>query len=345
MKKALNSLLIVAVALGLLFTAPAEAQELLGAGATFPYPLYSKMFDAYHKDKGVKINYQAIGSGGGIRQLINKTVDFGGTDAFMSDEKLKELAPIIHIPTCLGAVSVTYNLPAMPELKFTPDVLADIFLGTITKWNDPRMQKINSGIKLPDMKIVVVHRSDGSGTTFIFTDYLAKISTAWQDKVGRGKSVNWPAGLGAKGNPGVAGLVKQLPGSIGYVELIYALQNSMPVGAIQNKKGNFVKPSLESTNLAANVAIPDDTRVFLTDTDAEAGYPIAGFTWIIVFKEQNYNQRSLEKAKEVTKLLTWMTHAGQKYVEPLDYAPLPKAAVEKAEVLIKSITYNGKPLQ
>ena len=195
------------------------------------------------------------------------------------------------------------------------------------------------------MKIVVVHRSDGSGTTFIFTDYLAKISTTWKDKVGRGKSVNWPAGLGAKGNPGVAGLVKQLPGSIGYVELIYALQNSMPVGSMQNKKGTFVKPSLESTSLAANVAIPDDTRVSLTDTDAEEGYPIAGFTWIIVFKEQNYNQRSMEKAKEVAKLLTWMTHEGQKYVEPLDYAPLPKAAVAKAEVLIKSITYDGKPLQ
>ena len=199
------------------------------------------MFDAYNKDKGVKINYQAIGSGGGIRQLINKTVDFGGTDAFMSDEKLKELAPIVHIPTCLGAVSVTYNLPGKPALKFSSDILADIFLGKIKQWNDPRMQEINSGVKLPDMNIVVVHRSDGSGTTFIFTDYLAKVSSDWKDKVGRGKSVNWPAGLGAKGNPGVAGLVKQLPGSIGYVELIYALQNSMPVGSIQNKKGSFVK--------------------------------------------------------------------------------------------------------
>ena len=345
MKRALNSLLAVTMVAGVLSTVPAAAQELLGAGATFPYPLYSKMFDAYNKEQGVKINYQAIGSGGGIRQLINKTVDFGGTDAFMSDEKLKELAPIIHIPTCLGAVSVTYNLPATPELKFSPDVVADIFLGTITKWNDPRLQKINSGIKLPDMKIVVVHRSDGSGTTSIFTDYLSKISSDWSKKVGMGKSVNWPAGLGAKGNPGVAGLVKQLPGSIGYVELIYALQNSMPVGSIQNKKGAFVKPSLESTSLAANVAIPDDTRVSLTDTDAGEGYPIAGFTWIIVFKEQNYNQRSLEKANEVVKLLWWMTHEGQKYVAPLDYAPLPKAAVEKSEVLIKSITYDGKPLK
>jgi phosphate transport system substrate-binding protein len=303
------------------------------------------MFDAYNKEQGVQINYQAIGSGGGIRQLINKTVDFGGTDAFMSDEKLKELAPIIHIPTCLGAVSVTYNLPATPELKFSPDVVADIFLGTITKWNHPRLQKINSEIKLPDMKMVVVHRSDGSGTTSIFTDYLSKISSAWLKNVGMGKAVNWPTGLGAKGNPGVAGLVKQLPGSIGYVELIYALQNSMPVGSVQNKKGTFVKPSLESTSLAANVTIPDDTRVSLTDTDAEEGYPIAGFTWIIAFKEQNYHRRPVEKAKEVVKLLWWMTHEGQKYVAPLDYAPLPKAAVEKSEVLIKSITYDGKPLK
>jgi phosphate transport system substrate-binding protein len=344
MRKVLNCLLVVTVAMGLLFTAPAAAKELLGAGATFPYPLYSKMFDAYNKEKGVKINYQAIGSGGGIRQLINKTVDFGGTDAFMSDEKLKELDPIVHIPTCLGAVSVTYNLPTSPSLKFSPDVLSDIFLGKIKKWNDPRMQEINSGVKLPDMNIVVVHRSDGSGTTFIFTDYLAKVSSDWKEKVGRGKSVNWPAGLGAKGNPGVAGLVKQLPGSIGYVELIYALQNNMPVGAIKNKKGTFVSPNLESTSLAANVAIPDDTRVSLTDTDAQEGYPIAGFTWIIVFKEQNYNQRTIDKAQENVNLLWWMTHEGQKYGEPLNYAPLPEAAVKKAEVLIKSITFDGKPL-
>ena len=345
MKKALNCFLAATMVVGLLSTVPAAAQELLGAGATFPYPLYSKMFDAYHKERGVQVNYQAIGSGGGIRQLVNKTVDFGGTDAFMEDADLKGIPPIIHIPVCLGAVSVTYNLPTDPQLKISPDILADIFLGKLTTWNDSRLQAINPDVKLPDMNIVVVHRSDGSGTTSIFTDYLSKISSDWSKNVGMGKSVNWPAGLGAKGNPGVAGLVKQLPGSIGYVELIYALQNSMPVGSVQNKKGTFVKPSLESTSLAANVAIPDDTRVSLTDTDAEEGYPIAGFTWIIAFKEQNYNQRSMEKAKEVVKLLWWMTHEGQKYVAPLDYAPLPKAAVEKSEVLIKSITYDGKPLQ
>ena len=345
MKKTLNCLRSVILVLGLLVTVPATAQELLGAGATFPYPLYSKMFDAYHKEKGVQVNYQAIGSGGGIRQLINKTVDFGGTDAFMEDVDLKEVPPIIHIPVCLGAVSVTYNLPTDPQLKLSPDILADIFLGKLTAWNDPRLQAINPDVKLPDTNIVVVHRSDGSGTTSIFTDYLSKISSDWLKNVGMGKSVNWPTGLGAKGNPGVAGLVKQLPGSIGYVELIYALQNSMPVGSVQNKKGAFIKPSLESTSLAANVDIPDDTRISLTDTDGEGGYPIAGFTWIIAFKEQNYEGRPMEKGKEVVKLLWWMTHEGQKYVAPLDYAPLPKAAVEKSEVLIKSITYDGKPLQ
>lgn len=345
MKKGLFNLITVIMAAGMCCTAQAGARELLGAGATFPYPLYSKMFDAYHKEQGIKINYQAIGSGGGIRQLINKTVDFGGTDAFMTDAEMNELLPIVHIPVCLGAVAVTYNLPEELQLNISPDVLGDIFLGSITRWNDPRLQATNPGLKLPDMNIVVVHRSDGSGTTFIFTDYLSKVSSAWLSKVGRGTAVNWPAGLGAKGNPGVAGLVKQLPGSVGYVELIYALQNSMPVASVRNKKGSFVKPSLESTSLAANLPIPDDTRVSLTDTDAQEGYPISGFTWIIAFREQNYNRRPLEKAQGLVKLLWWMTHEGQKYVAPLDYAPLPKAAVEKAEVLIKSITYDGKPVR
>ena len=342
MKKVLRTLLTVAVILGMAVMVYAGDRELLGAGATFPYPLYSKMFDEYSKEYGVKINYQAIGSGGGIKQLISKTVDFGGTDAFMSDEELKNVPPIVHIPIGLGAVSVTYNIPISIELKLTPDVVADIFLGKITNWNDPRIQQINSGAQLPDLTIVVVHRSDGSGTTSIFTDYLSKISTEWKEKVGVGKSVNWPTGLGAKGNPGVAGLVKQLPGSIGYVELIYALQNNMPVCPLKNKKGVFVKPTLESTSLAANVTIPDDTRVSVTDTDAQNGYPISGFTWIIVFKEQNYNQRAKGRAQELVKLLWWMTHEGQKYAEPLDYASLPKASVAKVEKVIESITYDNK---
>ena len=320
----------------------AKEQELIGAGATFPYPLYSKMFDVYSKEYGVKVNYQAIGSGGGIRQLINKTVDFAGSDAIMSDKELAEAGvPILHIPTCAGAVVITYNLMGSPQLKFTPDVIADIFLGKITKWNDRRLSDINPGARLPDMNLTVVHRSDGSGTTFIFSSYLSKVSKEWEKKVGSGTSLNWPAGLGGKGNPGVAGLVQQTPGSVGYVELIYALQNKMPHGTAKNKRGNFVTPTLAATSKAADTNLPDDMKVDLTDTDAAEGYPISGFTWILVYKDLNYGGRTEEKARETVKLLRWMTHEGQKYAEPLDYAPLSQKAVEKAEKRIKSITYKS----
>ena len=323
----------------------ADSKELLGAGATFPFPLYSKMFDSYYQTNKVKINYQAIGSGGGIQQLISKTVDFGGTDAFMNDKELKKSgAPIVHIPICLGAVVVTYNLPDKPKLKFTPDVIADIFLGKITKWSDPRIAAVNPGVKLPDMGIVVVHRSDGSGTTFIFSDYLSKVSKDWEFKVGADKSLNWPVGLGAKGNPGVAGLVNQTPGAIGYVELIYTAQNNMPAGIIKNKAGNFIEPSLQSVSASANVEMPDDTRVSLTNTDAAAGYPISGFTWLIFYKEQNYAERSKEKAEALLNLLWWMIHDGQQFAEPLHYSPVPPKAVEKAEKILRSVTYDNVPL-
>jgi len=338
--------LIAAVAV-LLIAGSLQAgdKELLGAGATFPYPLYSKMFDAYHKQYGVKVNYQAIGSGGGIKQVKSQTVDFGGTDAFMSDADLKNLPnPILHVPVCLGAVVVTYSLPGDPVLNFTPDVLADIYLGKIKKWNDQRLSKINPGIDLPDMAIVVVHRSDGSGTTFIFSDYLSKVSPEWEKQVGRGKSLNWPEGLGAKGNPGVAGLVKQLPGSIGYVELIYSLQNEMPAGLIMNKSGNYIEPSMEGVSLAAGVDLPEDTRVSITDTEAERGYPISGFTWLIFYQEQNYNGRSLDQAESLMDLVWWVIHDGQKFAEPLHYAPLPEGAVEKAEKIVRSVVYDGKQI-
>lgn len=327
-------------------TASRADSGLLGAGATFPYPLYSKMFDVYHKEYGVRVNYQSIGSGGGIRQLLNKTVDFGASDAFMSDEEMKKSPyKILHIPICLGAVVVTYNLPGSPEIKLTPDIISNIFLGKITRWDDFRIKKVNPGFRLPAMKIIVAHRSDGSGTTFIFTDYLSKVSSEWEKKVGRGKAVNWPLGLGGKGNAGVAGLVKQIPGSIGYVEMVYALQSNMPAAIIENKKGNFIKASIKSTSLAANVELPPDTRVSLTNTDSEFGYPISGFTWILVYKEQNYDSRSQKKAKVLVNLLWWMTHQGQKYAEGLGYAPLPDEAVKKAEKIIKSITYQGRPIR
>ncbi len=323
----------------------AGEKELLGAGATFPYPLYSKMFDAYHKQFGVKVNYQAIGSGGGIKQVKSMTVDFGGTDAFMSDKDLEGLEnPILHIPVCLGAVAVTHNLPGKPALKLTPDVIADIFLGKLTKWNDERIVATNPGVNLPDMTIVVVHRSDGSGTTFIFSDYLAKVSAEWKEEVGMGKSLNWPTGLGAKGNPGVAGLVKQLPGAVGYVELIYSVQNNMPVASVKNRAGRFVEPSIDGVSLAADTELPEHTRVSITDSDAKGGYPISGFTWLIFYQEQDYGGRSKQTAEELMRLAWWMVHEGQEFCEPLHYAPLPKEAVTKAEKILKSVVYKGKPV-
>jgi phosphate transport system substrate-binding protein len=344
-KRTITAALSIITIAGLIGTVFAEVKELLGAGATFPYPLYSKMFDVYNKETGVKVNYQSIGSGGGIRQLQTKTVDFGASDAFMSDEDLKKAkGTILHVPMCLGAVAITYNLPNVPELKLTPEILSNIFLTKINKWNDPAIAKINPEAKLPNKNIVVVHRSDGSGTTFIFTDYLAKVSSEWKEKVGTGKSVNWPGGVGGKGNEGVSGYVKQIPGSIGYCELAYTIQNNMPQVALKNKKGDFVKPGLESTSKAAETDIPADTRVSLTNTDAPEGYPIAGFTWILIYKEQSYNKRSKEKVETLLNLLSWMIHDGQKYTKPLDYAPLSESAVAKAEKILKSVTYNGKPV-
>ncbi len=318
-----------------------QSMELLGAGATFPLPLYTKMFDTYNKNTGIKVNYQGVGSGAGITQLINKTVDFGASDAFMNDEEMKKAgADVLHIPITLGAVVLTYNLPGNPKLKFSPTTIADIFLGKITQWNDPKIAADNAGVSLPDMLITPVKRSDGSGTTYIFSDYLSKVSDDWKKEVGVGKSLNLSA-VGAKGNAGVAAYVKQLPGAIGYVELIYALQNKMPVASIKNKSGVFVEPTIKSTSLSANIELPADTRASITDTPAKEGYPIAGFTWIIIYKEQNYGNRPKAKAEAVLNMLWWMIHEGQDLAEPLQYAPLPKDAVAKAEALLKSATYGG----
>ncbi len=323
----------------------ADNLSLTGAGATFPYPFYSKLFNEYYKLFGVKINYQAIGSGGGIRQLLAKTVNFGASDAFLSNNELKMFkVPVVHIPTCAGAVVITYNLPGNPTLKLTPEIISNIFLGKITKWNDPQIKKINPEINLPAMKIFVIHRSDGSGTTFIFSDYLSKISKVWKEKVGKGKSLNWPVGMGAKGNPGVASMVKQLPGAIGYVELIYALQNNMPFALIKNKSGNFIKPSIKSVTLASNISLPDDMRVSLTNTPAPMGYPISSFTWILVYKDLSNANISIKKARVLVHLLWWIIHSGQKYASLLHYSPLSKNAKQKAEKLIKSLTYKGQSL-
>jgi phosphate transport system substrate-binding protein len=338
------ALLFIFLAAG--FQAFASDQELIGAGATFPQPLYSKMFDAHYQQYKVKINYQGIGSGGGINQLTKKTVDFGATDAFMTNKELQDAgATVLHIPTCLGAVVVTYNLPGSPKLNFAPEVIADIFLGKITKWNDPRIAAANAGIKLPDLPISVVNRADGSGTNYIFTEYLTKVSSEWKEKIGAGKTVNWPAGqIGQKGNPGVAGYVSQTPGAVGYVELIYAIQNKMAYGNIKNKAGKFIEPTLKAVSAAANVKIPDDTNVSLTNTDAADGYPISSFTWLIFYKEQNYDGKSKERAEALAKLLLWTVNEGQRYVEPLQYSALSKDAQLKANKLVRSITFNGATL-
>lgn len=339
-------MVVLAAILGLVAYSPAAEMELLGAGATFPQPLYSKMFDAYYQQYKVKINYQGIGSGGGINQLIKKTVDFGGTDAFMTEKEFQSAgAPVLSIPTCLGAVVLAYNLPGNPKLNFTSGTIAGIFQGTITKWNDPKIAAINPGITLPNLAISPVHRADSSGTTFIFTEYLAKTDNTWREKIGLGKSVNWPAGsIGQKGNPGVAGYVKQTPGAIGYVELLYAIQNKMPYGNVKNKAGKFIEPTLKSVTAAANVALPDDTNKSLTNTDAAAGYPISSFTWLIFYKEQNYGGKTKERAEALAKLLKWMVGDGQRYIETLQYAPLSKEAQAKSMNIIKSMTYKGAPL-
>ncbi len=324
---------------------PADKQ-LLGAGSTFGYPIYSKMFSDYSAaNAGIQTNYQSIGSGGGIKQLMSKTVDFGASDAFLSDDDMsKAPAPVVEFPTCIGADVVSYNLPGNPELKFTPDIIAGIFLGTITKWNDAKITAENPDAKLPDMDITVAHRSDGSGTTFVFTDYLSKVSADWKSKVGMGKSVNWPVGNGGKGNEGVAGVIKQTPGAVGYIELTYALQNSMSFAQVKNAAGNFVKASLESASLCANGDIPADTRISITNSGVDQGYPISSFTWILIYKEQKYGDRSKEKATNLVKELWWMIHDGQKDCGPLNYAPIPPKAVAAAEAILNSVTYDNQPI-
>lgn len=338
-----SALLAVLFIVGL--TSALGAQTLLGSGATFPAPAYTKMFDEYNKVTGVKVNYQAIGSSGGLKNIQDRVVDFGGSDSFVKDADFSKYpAPIVHIPTVIGAVVLTYNLPGNPKLRFTGDVIANIYLGKITKWNDKAIADLNPGLKLPNLTIMPVYRSDGSGTTFNFTAYLNAVSSEWKSNVGNANSVSWPTGIGAAQNAGVAGVVKQTPGSIGYVELAYARQNSMSVAAIRNASGTWIDPSLDSISAAAAGAFPADTRILLMNTDAKTGYPISALTWIVVYREQKYGNRSLDQAEQLAKLLWWMIHDGQQYVSALDYAMLPSPAVKAAEAIVKSITYNGVPV-
>ena len=315
----------------------AAAQSLNGAGATFPYPMYSKWFSEFHKKNAdVSVNYQSIGSGGGIRQVLAGTVDFGATDGPMSDEQLSQYkGKLLHIPTVLGAVVPAYNIPGVnTELKFTPDVLAGIFLGKITSWNDPAIAKANPGVKFPGDPIVVVHRSDGSGTTFIFTDYLSKVSPEWNGSVGKGTAVQWKVGMGGKGNEGVAGYIRQISGSIGYVELIYALQNNINYGSVKNSSGNFVKASLDSTTAAAaGVKMPADFRVSITNAPGKEAYPIASFTWLLIPQQS----KDAAKGKMLREFVEWMATDGQSMTQALSYAPLPKTVVDQVLATAKNI--------
>ncbi len=314
-----------------------------GAGATFPYPMYSKWFDEYHKMNGnIQINYQSIGSGGGIKQVTEGTVDFGASDGPMNDDQLKAFQDkhgfgILHFPTVLGADVPTYNIPGVSgELNFTSDAIAGIFLGKITKWNDPAIAGANKGVNLPGNDIVVVHRSDGSGTTYIWTDYLSKVSDEWKNKVGKGTSVNWPVGLGGKGNEGVAGLIKQTPNSFGYVELIYAIQNSMPYGRVKNSSGALVKADLASVTAAAAGAakdMPADFRVSITNAPGKTAYPISSFTWLLV--PEKFSDAS--KRDAIKGFVSWMLADGQNYAEALSYAKLPKEVVAKEKQALAKV--------
>ena len=329
-------------------TTPAQSNvSLNGAGATFPAPLYTKWFDEYNKLTGVKVNYQAIGSGGGISQITAGTIDFGASDGIMTADQQAaaeaKSGPILHIPMTIGPVVVVYNLSTIgtKPLNLTPDVLADIYLKKITNWADPRISSINPGVPLPNTDIAVVHRSDGSGTTYIFTNYLSKISDEWKTKVGNATSVNWPGDIGGQGNAGVAGQVQQIPGSIGYVELAYALQNKILFAQLKNAAGNYILPSLASASKAADgVALPDDMKVMITNSSNPDAYPIVGFTWILAF----VNQTDKLKGQALVNMLWWAIHNGQQLSQSLDYVQLPPAAVTKAENQIKSIKFQGQPL-
>jgi phosphate transport system substrate-binding protein len=309
-----------------------------GAGATFPYPIYSKWFDEYAKiDPSVRFNYQSIGSGGGQKQILAETVDFGASDGPMSDENLaKAPRKLLHIPTVAGADVLTYNLPGSPRLKVDGRTIADIFAGTITKWNDKRLADQNPDVKLPDQDIIVVHRSDGSGTTYIWVDYLSSVSKEWETKVGRGTSVNWPVGLGGKGNEGVAGQIKQLPGAVGYVELIYAKQNHLPYADVKNSSGHYITPSLESVSEAlATAKIPDDFRFSMVNPPGEKAYPISGATWLLVYEQP----KNAAKGKKLVEFLNWAMNQGETVAASLDYASLPESLQKRVLERIKTIKY------
>lgn len=323
---------------------PKDKANITAAGATFPLPYYNLAFKTYKDQSGVSVTYGGIGSGGGIRSLKDKVVDFGGSDAYLSDTELQDMpAEVVHIPTCMGAVVLAYNLPGATQLQLTPDIISDIFLGKITRWNDARIKSVNTEITLPDQAINPVYRSDGSGTTYVFSDYLSKINEEWKQSVGTGKSLKWPVGIAAKGNPGVAGTISQTPGAIGYIGSEYAFALKIPVASLQNQAGHFITPSTESISAAAGNDIPADTRTSITNSPAATAYPISCFTWIILYKEQAYAGRSLAQAEATVQLLDWMTDPqAQEMTTRVHYSPLPPSVIANAKTLLKTVSYNGK---
>lgn len=319
-----------------------KAQELSGAGATFPLPFYNVVFEQFAQVNGDAVAYGGIGSGGGVRNLRDKIVDFAGSDAFLSDKEMAEMAPVVHIPTCMGAVVVAYNLDGVNELKLTGELVADIFAGEVKMWNDARLQELNPEAQLPNEPIIPVYRSDGSGTTFVFTDYLAKVSPMWKEKFGAGKSVNFPSGQAAKGNPGVAGVIKQTKNTIGYVGSEYAFAQKIPYASIKNQRGEFVLPSSASISASASGEIPADTRCSITNSDASGAYPISTFTWMVIYKEQNYSGRTKEQALATLDLVKYiLSDEAQNITSEVHYAPLPAKAKELSLANLKSVTYDG----
>ena len=348
MRKIFSSVMTLGIALAMVAcggntnNGSREAQELSGAGATFPLPFYNVVFEQFAEVNGDAVAYGGIGSGGGVRNLRDKIVDFAGSDAFLSDKEMAEMAPVVHIPTCMGAVVVAYNLDGVDELKLTGELVADIFAGEVKMWNDTRLAELNPDVKLPNESIIPVYRSDGSGTTFVFTDYLTKVNPMWKEKYGAGKSVNFPSGQAAKGNPGVAGVIKQTKNTIGYVGSEYAFAQKIPYARIQNQRGEFVLPSSATISAAASGVIPADTRCSITNSDATGAYPISTFTWMVIYKEQNYSDRTKEQAIATLDLLKYiLSDEAQNITSEVHYAPLPAKAKELSMTNLKTVTYDG----
>lgn len=338
--------IVIAVAAISLFAACTEKNtDLAGSGATFPQPYYNLAFKNFQEKGDITISYGGIGSGGGIRGLKSQVSDFAGSDAYLSDEEKTEMPTVIHIPTCLGAVVMSYNLKEVKELKLTSSIISGIFLGKITRWNDPAIAAVNNGIVLPNKAITPVYRSDGSGTTYVFSDYMTKSDSTWSKELGRGKSLNFNTGIAGKGNPGVVGVIGQTDGSIGYIGSEYAFSLNLPVAQIQNKNGEFISPNATSISASASGQIPDDLRYMITNSSAQGAYPISCLTWILVYQEQAYGNRTEKQAAAIVKMLDYMiSEDAQKLTSKVHYAPLPKEVIEKSKVLISKITFNGKPI-